>query len=428
MSEKAFKVSNPDKAFEYLREPETIRKHCQQIRDYVEKGKSSYFTFHPEHWDKVTSLVCEVIQKNYPSLKIPLHSRWRHIDAGGLFRSRHLEEKIKTLPLDERGRVLCEFIILSVLLDAGAGASWKYEEEGRSYTRSEGLALASYHMYCKGLFSSSENPFSVDAEALFSFSEDTFKKAFQVSTENPLEGVQGRVELLRSLGRALQGNSRVFPNRRLGDIFDTLRLSCLSEDKHSRGKSSSEESHSINPPLDAEKILKSLLHIFEDIWPTRLTLNDRSLGDIAHHPVVKGEHGTDGLIPFHKLSQWLTYSLIETFEKLGIPIENKSKLTGLAEYRNGGLFLDSGLIQVKDTGLSKKTHLPHSEVVTEWRALTICLLDELAPKIRIQLKKPQLSLGQILEGGTWAAGRKLAFEARENGNPPLEIESDGTVF
>ncbi|PLZ53845.1 DUF1688 family protein, partial [Fischerella thermalis] len=34
----------------------------------------------------------------------------------------------------------------------------------------------------------------------------------------------------------------------------------------------------------------------------------------------------------------------------------------------------------------------------------------------------------ILQGGTWTAGRKIAAQLRTGGIPPIQIESDGTVF
>ena len=68
-----------------------------------------------------------------------------------------------------------------------------------------------------------------------------------------------------------------------------------------------------------------------------------------------------------------------------------------------------------------------SELVVEWRALTVALLDELAPRVRAHLGAPDLPFACILEGGTWAAGRELAQELR-GGDPPLAIKSDGTVF
>ncbi len=56
------------------------------------------------------------------------------------------------------------------------------------------------------------------------------------------------------------------------------------------------------------------------------------------------------------------------------------------------------------------------------------LLDDLAGLVRQRLGMPGLSLGSILEGGTWAAGREIAAELRPGGAPPLTIDSDGTVF
>jgi hypothetical protein len=68
--------------------------------------------------------------------------------------------------------------------------------------------------------------------------------------------------------------------------------------------------------------------------------------------------------------------------------------------------------------------------VVEWRALTVALLDEVAALIRTRLgrSREELPLAKVLEGGTWAAGRRIAREKRVDGGPPLAIVSDGTVF
>ena len=73
---------------------------------------------------------------------------------------------------------------------------------------------------------------------------------------------------------------------------------------------------------------------------------------------------------------------------------------------------------------------PNDPWVVEWRALTVALIDELAPKVRqaLGLGADALPLARILEGGTWAAGRQIAAELREGGAPPVRIDSDGTVF
>jgi len=102
----------------------------------------------------------------------------------------------------------------------------------------------------------------------------------------------------------------------------------------------------------------------------------------------------------------------------------------LPEYRNGGLFLDSGVIALKDESDRTKAHEVSSPLVVEWRALTVALLDEVGALIRQRLgrSREELPLAKVLEGGTWAAGRRIAREKRVDGGPPLTIVSDGTVF
>jgi hypothetical protein len=107
-----------------------------------------------------------------------------------------------------------------------------------------------------------------------------------------------------------------------------------------------------------------------------------------------------------------------------------NELTGLAEYRNGGLLLDSDLITPKDVSAFDKPVHPDSKLVIEWRALTVHLLDEIAKRVQAQLglSPEKFPLVKVLEGGTWWAGRKIAREKRSDGRPPVELVSDGTVF
>jgi hypothetical protein len=105
-------------------------------------------------------------------------------------------------------------------------------------------------------------------------------------------------------------------------------------------------------------------------------------------------------------------------------------LTPLAEYRNGGLVLDLGLIEPKHSRVLGNEHRPGDEIVVEWRALTIPLIIAIAEKLRrhFALGPDRLPLAAVLEGGTWWAGRKIAAEKRPGGPPPLRVVSDGTVF
>jgi hypothetical protein len=132
----------------------------------------------------------------------------------------------------------------------------------------------------------------------------------------------------------------------------------------------------------------------------------------------------------HKLSQWLAYSLIEPLGSAGISVTNVHELTGLAEYRNGGLFVDMGVLTPRDGSAFSRTYAVGDPFVVGWRALTVALLDRLAPLVsaRLGLSQESFPLARVLEGGTWAAGRLIARERRTDGGPPFQVLSDGTVF
>jgi hypothetical protein len=126
----------------------------------------------------------------------------------------------------------------------------------------------------------------------------------------------------------------------------------------------------------------------------------------------------------------MTYSLIEPILEAGFTVPGVEGLTGLAEYRNGGLIVDAGLVSLKNPEAMKQSWSPDSDLVIEWRALTVYLLDQIGSDVQKAIgKTPQeFPLAKVLEGGTWWAGRFLAKEKRTNGDPPISIKSDGTVF
>lgn len=387
----------------------------------LEIGRSErlpHFRVDPVQLGPTADFVAGVIRDNYSDLKVPLHARWRHFVVGGRDLWAEIDQAAQWPDANARARAAFDLAIVSVLLDAGAGPDWRYSDAvtGAVVSRSEGLALASLRMFQAGLFSSDpRRPLRADADRLVRLSSEDLAKGFQVSATNPLAGLDGRAALLARLGRAIRDNPKVFAKRdtvRPGGLFD--HLAGLAEDKI----------------LPAPAILHALLLHLGPIWPARLTLGGVSLGDTWRHSAIKRGDVTDGLVPLHKLSQWLSYSLIEPLRDAGIAVSEIDGLTGLAEYRNGGLFVDSGVIALRDPAQAELPQQVDSELVVEWRALTVALLDRLAPLVRDRLGvTPQkFPLGALLEGGTWAAGRRIAREKRADGGPPFNIVSDGTVF
>lgn len=354
-------------------------------------------------------LVVETIRHNYPTLDIPFHARWRHFRANGRDLWAETIAATHWPSLDERLRAACDLAIVSVLLDAGSGPDWDFHEvaTGLRIGRSEGLGLASLAMFRSGAFSAVPgSPLRVDAAALAAITPDVLTAGFQVSADNPLVGVDGRAALLRRLGESLA--SRFGPDARPGDLAVEL----------------GSEGH-----VAAPAILRAILDQLGPIWPDRPGAVP-GCGDCWHHPLIGGAGDTAGAVPFHKLSQWLAYSLIEPLQAACVVVSDLDGLTGLPEYRNGGLLIDAGVVILRDATDADRTHDVGSVLVVEWRALTVALLDQLAPLIRDRLgfSAADFPLAKVLEGGTWSAGRRIARQMRPGGGPPLNIASDGTVF
>ncbi|MEQ9552041.1 MAG: URC4/urg3 family protein [Coleofasciculus sp. G3-WIS-01] len=427
----------------YLKPPKAIRDRCDRVLDLAEVNQLHYFRCDLTQLENVASYVIQVMQDEYPDFNIPFHSRWRHFEVGDLPRLAELEEKLVGLTPRQKAQTKFDLAIVSVLLDAGAGADWQYFETqtGQVFRRSEGLAVASFRMFCQGMFSSNpESPLQADAQGLQNLTVEQLTHGFQVSSTNPLLGLEGRVKLLQRLGESLQTHPKLFgdQNPRPGNLVKYLLSLSTREGELMEGSLTDKvmgKIDNLSKPhfigkLPAEVVLSAVLEGLGDIWSGRLAIAGVNLGDVWRHSALSGEKPSDQYIPFHKLSQWLTYSLLEPLQELGLEITGLDELTGLAEYRNGGLCVDLGLIVVKDPAILQQRHLPGSEVIVEWRALTVSLLDRIADTIRKQLNltATQLPLVKVLQGGTWTAGRKIAAQLREGGVPPIQIESDGTVF
>jgi hypothetical protein len=401
-----------------LRSPDTIRARCRNVLDAGLRGELAWFSVDRNKLREAARLTAEVTRTRYPGLDVPPHSRFAHFDAGGVARLGELERALANLAARERARALTDLVVVSVLLDAGAGMRWRYHERetGCILGRSEGLAVASLAWAKSGALSGSGHAYQVDAIGLSRVTEASLAQAFQADGDNPLVGIEGRVHLLRALAETLQKRRDIFgEGARIGALIDHLARNA----SYAR--------------LSARAILAAVLEGLGNIWPGRLTLAGQALGDVWQHEAAGGEGASRGYVPFHKLSQWLSYSLFYPLRVAELEVTETEALTGLAEYRNGGLFVDTGVLTPKDPSVLRDEHDVGSPEIVEWRALTVALLDELAPLVRTELGLPAndthaLPLCAVLEGGTWAAGRELAKRARKDGGPPIRVRSDGTVF
>ncbi|KAH8702260.1 hypothetical protein BGW36DRAFT_372488 [Talaromyces proteolyticus] len=434
----------------YLRSIHAVRERSRIVSDRARANRLNHFDVDMSKFEATASYVVSIIKRDYaPNYSsIPPHGRWQHFDVGGRPRiNQLLQSWPSTIDVQERTRRLIDLFLISVLLDAGAGTTWVYKskESGKIYSRSEGLAVASLEMFKSGLFSSDPTePCQVDGAGLKRITVETLAKGMQHSESNMLAGIEGRAGLLVRLSEALNNQDLFGVDARPGNMLDYL----LS---HPSTLASSV------PIVSVPTLWSVLMDGLSEIWPpSRTQIDGVSIGDAwvcSALPKSPPAKPWESIAPFHKLTQWLCYSIMVPMTRLmKIHFAGSELLTGLPEYRNGGLLIDMGLLTLKDHDMERGLRAykenarirgqpsvevaplftADDDVIVEWRATTVCFLDDLLEEVNHQLGlrgDDALSLAQLLEAGTWKGGRELAEVSRPNTKePPIMILSDGTVF
>ncbi|KAK0652585.1 hypothetical protein B0T16DRAFT_427009 [Cercophora newfieldiana] len=455
----------------YLRSLGAVRQRSKIVTDKALKNELHHFDVDMNKFSDVVTFVANIIKRDYdaPFTSIPPHGRHQHFAVGGRDRIAHL---LSTFPEDvdttERCKRMIDLFLVSVLLDAGAGNKWSFKsvENGKVYRRSEGIAVASLEMFKLGLFSGNKNnKYQVDKEGLQQLTVEKLAQGLQSKPGNEMAGIEGRAQLLLRLAKALAEKKEFFgEDGRPGNMLD-----------HILSHPSTQASSVIIAPLPV--LWNILINGLAPIWPpSRTAINGVSLGDawpcssmpqpaqspssptFSPFPNTTGQANGiapwESILPFHKLTQWLTYSLMQPMQSImKIHFAGQELLTGLPEYRNGGLFVDMGVLTLKsedqERGLKHYAEYcertgsngievapmfkPDDDVIVEWRGVTVGFLDILCTEVnkalQAELAGHELSLAQVLEAGSWKGGREIAEMSRPNTKePPILIDSDGTVF
>ncbi|KAG2219711.1 hypothetical protein INT45_006043 [Circinella minor] len=450
---------------EYLSSLRSVRERCFRVQEVAARNQLQHFDIDQSKFGDMVQIVLSLMKRDFDDTsEIPPHGRWRHFDVGGRPRIRNLINSWSSLGEDamEQTRRILDLFVVACLLDIETDYTWSYREQltGRILKRNEGVAVACLEMFTAGHFSSDPSkPHRVDSEALIRFSLETLAQGLQVDVNhNLLVVLQDRVDLLRHLGQVLQNRQDHFGTdvARPGNLMDYL-LAHPTTINTKKG------------PLIHLETLWPIVQEMGEVWTMKsssassITSNDshsmkgatRELGDVWPCKTLQTtteSNEYDHFVSFHRLSQWLVYSLIEPMEKLlGATIEGTEQLTVLPEYRNGGLLIDTGFLTLKQPDLErglenyrKNALLPgqpkveiapmfemSDSVVVEWRALTVAYLDIVADRVRetLGLSRKKLTLSQLIQGGTWSAGRELAAISRPNTQePPIVIKMDRRVI
>ena len=393
-----------------------VRERADRMLELGLAGKLDHFAVEPGRLPAVADHAVETIRETHPDLDIPPLSRWRDFEAGRIDRFGGLVDAAGITDPLVFGRAAYDLAIVSVLLGADAGPDWRYHEAmtDEILSGSEGLAVASLVLFASGLFSQDPaDPLRVDAAALAVLEASDLAEGFQVTSDNPMAGLESRARLLNALGRIVADRADLFGSdeARPGGLFDAVLATADAAGK-----------------VSAPKILELVLEAFGPLWPSRLLREGVALGDTFEHRKLVTDDATSGLMPLHRPAQWLTYSLIEPLLWTGVEVIDLDGLTGLPDDRSAELFLDLGVLVPKEASAFARRWKAEDEFVVEGRALTVALLDRTAALIRekLGLDAEALPLAKVLEAVARAGERRI----RENdvdGGRALKIESDGTV-
>ena len=398
---------------------QAVRERAHEMLAAGLRGDLAHFTVDLESLGTAAHVVSELTRISYPDGKVPFHARWRHFVLGG--RDLWAERAAQTAWASQAAKARAEFdlAITSVLLDAGAGPSWRYLDPATEQVvaRSEGLGVASLRMFEAGAFSADPaDPLRADAERLMHLKSDDVAHGMQSMVGNRLVGVEGRAALLASLGAAVAAKPDVFAREdsaRPGGLFD--HLAAQAEDGR----------------LAAPRILEAVLdasgpHLAEPADARRRAAR-RHLA--ASRDQARRRHQRPRADPQAVAVAVLFADRAAAMVRHRGHRHRRPHGAGrIPQWRSvRGLPACCGCAIPKRRSIRTRSD---SELVVEWRALTVALLDEVASLIRARqgLTIDDFPLARVLEGGTWAAGRRLARDKRPDGAPPIAVASDGTVF
>lgn len=418
MTANATAMNPKDAAARRLMNAQAVRERCRQIFSMAASGGSPHFTVDTGRLEATCDYVVRTIRANYPKMAVPPFARWRQFSIGEVDRWSRIAGNRPWADRIAHGRAAVDLAVVSVLLDATPERKWSFAEAdiGETFGGGEGQAVACLTMFGRGVFSADPyDPLRADARRLTGLTAEELADGFQASRANPLAGLEERLAVLTRLGETVAARADVFgtpDGPRPGGLVDYFGR--IAPDGR----------------LTAPKILEVLLDVLLPVWPGRFKLGATPLGDTFAHPALKTGDATDGLVPLHKLAQWLVYSLIEPLVWSGFQVTDLDGLTALSDYRTGGLMVDMGVLRVRSHAATTEIYPVDHELVVEWRALTVAAVDRLADGIRKRLSRTPdtFALPCIVEGGTWAAGRRVAREKRSDGSPPIRVANEGTYF
>lgn len=341
------------------------------------------------------------IKQTYPDFQIPPYGCWRAFEVGERDRWAILAGARAFETPEDFLRSAADLAILTQAMSVPLREDWTFADpitddvvEGR-----EGLAVGALSMFASGSFSSNPaDPLRVDAHALIRLQESEIVSGLQLDAQLDQTTARSIAGLLKRLGETVGLRPDLF------DVDGDIRPGCLL----TKFSSGTEGEAAVLPAL-----LAALLDGLSPMWPGGATLEDVVLGDCWHHSALLQQAEGPGIVPFHLVAQEMAYSLIEPLAWVGVEVAGLNELTGFANLEHAALFLETGVLFLKEQELTKRAG--DLDRTIELRALTVALFDRLADALRTDLDVSAeiLPLPCIMEGGTLRAGAEIM---RKNGD------------
>lgn len=408
--------SNSSRADRFL----TARAVCERTEAVCEAAQAGNLAHVAVDLGKLSDAVTRTvsaIESGYPDFQIPPFGCWRAFEAGGHDRWSALAGARGFDTPEAFLRAAGDLAILSHVLSVPLRDDWTLNDSmtGEALAGREGLAVGVLSMFAAGSFSADPaDPLRADAHALIRLEEDEIVWGLQLDRNRDSDTIKSATELLRRLGEASGLRPDLFEvdgATRPGHVVDRFFADNASK------------------PVELTALLEALLDGLSPMWQGGAQLDDVTLGDAWRHSSLLQDQDAPGIVPFHLPAQEMAYALVEPFAWVGIEIAGLDGLTGLANLEHAALFLDNGVLALKEAPDAEPEGPASLDRAIELRALTVALLDRLAEALREELDAPEgaLPLTCIMEGGTMPAGRQALLKNGEFHRKTARILAAGGV-
>lgn len=335
-------------------------------------GGSEYFRFDPAKEAPVAALILRAMDHSDPRTQRPGFSPTKQLHCDEFDRIAALHGRIDSFQVSNvvRAAIVSELLVLLTLLDHHPHSAWKFRTRTGALIHGEdGIAVAMYRMFVMGHFSIDRLELRVDPPGLAVVDRLILAEALHIESEIVSTSVQWMLQRCQGLSRVLL-EQKV---KRVAEVFQWEQPSRVSE------------------------IIHQLLPLFsqENISEAR-----------ALCLAINAAH-----------------SLHTCLATCGLALSDPQHLPPVVTDRVTGLFLDSALLSLTESGQKALTSSEREFVCEELQWVSFAVSDRVFQAVKsLEKRSPTtLTLSSLAQTGVVPAGRAMALLKRADGSPPVSF-------